>query len=44
MGKALFRKANAYVKLEEYDLAIDFYQKALIENMDHGYKMGLQKA
>jgi len=44
MGKALARKANAYVQLEQFDEAITFYQKALLENNDHGIKMGLQKA
>lgn len=44
MAKALKRKADAYVQLKQYDDAINFYGKALIENNDHGIKMGLQKA
>lgn len=44
LGKTLARKANAYTQLKNYDQAIAFYQKALLENNDHGHKMGLQKA
>ena len=44
LGKALSRKANALLQLERYDESIEMYQKALLENNDHGFKMGLQKA
>lgn len=30
--------------LKKYDESIEAYQKALVENNDHGIKMGLQKA
>ena len=43
-AKALQKKGNAYLKLEEFDKAIEMYNKALIENNDHGIKMSLQAA
>jgi tetratricopeptide (TPR) repeat protein len=44
LSKALSRKANALLMLKKYDESIEVYQKALVENNDHGIKMGLQKA
>lgn len=44
LAKALQRKGNAYCKLELYDQAIEQYNKALVENNDHGIKMSLQGA
>lgn len=43
-AKVLARKANAFLQLGRFDESIECYQKALIENQDHGHKMGLQKA
>lgn len=43
-AKALQKKGNAYVKMEDFEKAIEMYQKALIENNDHGIKMSLQAA
>ena len=44
LSKALSRKGNALLMQKKFDESIDAYQKALIENNDHGIKMGLQKA
>ena len=44
LSKAIARKANALLQQKKYDESIDQYQKALLENQDHGIKMALQKA
>ena len=44
LAKALARKGNAYLQLKQYDESIAQFQKALLENQDHGIKMQLQKA
>ena len=44
LSKALQRKGNALCSLKKYDEAIEVYNKALIENNDHGIKMSLQSA
>lgn len=44
LSKAIARKANALLQQKRYDESIETYQKALLENQDHGIKMGLQKA
>ena len=44
LGKAMARKANALLQKGMFDESIEIYQKALLENNDHGIKMGLQKA
>mmetsp|Transcript_7375 Transcript_7375/g.12457 ORF Transcript_7375/g.12457 Transcript_7375/m.12457 type:complete len:218 (-) Transcript_7375:137-790(-) len=38
------RKANALLQKGLYDESIELYEKALLENQDHGIKMALQKA
>lgn len=38
------RKGNALVKMERYEEAVEVYQKALIENNDHGIKMSMLAA
>lgn len=43
-GKILARKANAQVQLGQYDESIATYQAALLENNEHTYKQGLNKA
>ena len=44
LGKAMSRKANALLQKGMFDESIEVYNKALLENNDHGIKMGLQKA
>ena len=44
LSKTIARKANALLQLKKYDESIEMYQKALLENQDHGIKMALQKA
>lgn len=44
LSKAIARKANALLQQGKHDESIDCYQKALLENQDHGIKMALQKA
>lgn len=44
LSKAMARKANALLAQDKFDESIDLYNNALIENQDHGIKMGLQKA
>ena len=41
LGKAKARKANALFKQGKWDESINEYQGALLENNDHGIKMGL---
>ena len=41
LAKSMARKANALFKLGRFDESIDQYQSALLENQDHGIKMGL---
>jgi stress-induced-phosphoprotein 1 len=43
-SKAMARKANALLQKGDFDASIEVYQKALLENQDHGIKMALQKA
>lgn len=44
LAKALARKGNALLSLKKFDESIAVFQKALLENNDHGIKMQLQKA
>ena len=44
LSKAIARKANALLQQKKFDECIEQYQKALLENQDHGIKMALQKA
>lgn len=41
LGKALARKGNALLQMKKYDESIAVYQKAMLENNDHGIKMQL---
>lgn len=41
LAKAKSRKANALLKQGKFDESIAEYQSALLENNDHGIKMGL---
>lgn len=44
LAKAIARKANALLQQEKFDESIDCFNKALLENNDHGIKMSLIKA
>lgn len=44
LAKAIARKANALLQMGKVDESIEHYQKALLENNDHGIKMSLTKA
>ena len=41
LAKAMHRKGNAQVKMGLVDEGISMYEKALLENQDHGIKMSL---
>ena len=41
LAKALARKGNALLQMKKYDESIAVYQKAMLENNDHGIKMQL---
>lgn len=44
LGKAMARKANAFLQLGDFDTAIQVYQAALLEDQSHVIKMALNKA
>lgn len=41
LAKSKARKANALFKMGKFDESVAEYQGALLENQDHGIKMGL---
>jgi stress-induced-phosphoprotein 1 len=41
LAKAMRRKGNALVKMGQLDDGIEMFEKALLENQDHGIKMDL---
>ena len=43
LAKIYARKANIYYKMDNYDLAIQFYDKSLLENQDQKVKDELKR-